>query len=149
MNLKSQRRLASKILKVGESRVWMDPEKTEDIEIAITRQDVRKLIHEGAISPKPKTGISRSRVRAYNAQRKRGRHRGSGKRTGKKTARISGKELWMGRIRSIRNKLKELRRRRIISSHTYRRLYLLAKGGTFENVPHMMRYIETQGMKRR
>ena len=149
MNLKSQRKLASKMLKVGENRVWMDPERTEDIEIAITRQDVRKLIHEGAISPKPKTGISRSRVKIYHSQRKRGRHRGSGKRTGKKTARVSGKELWMGRIRSIRNKLKELRRRRIISSLTYRRLYLLAKGGTFEDVPHLIRYVETQGMKRR
>jgi len=149
MNLKSQRKLASKMLKVGENRIWMDPERTEDIEIAITRQDVRKLIHEGAISPKRKTGISRSRAKIYNSQRKRGRHRGSGKRTGKKTALVSGKELWMGRIRSIRNKLKELRRRRIISSLTYRRLYLLAKGGTFEDVPHLMKYIETQGMKRR
>ena len=149
MNLKSQRKLASRMLKVGENRVWMDPERTEDIEIAITRQDVRKLIHEGAISPKRKTGISRSRAKAYSAQRKRGRRRGSGRRTGKKTARISGKDLWMERIRSIRVKLKELRHQRIISSLTYRRLYLLAKGGTFENVPHLMRFIETQGMKRR
>jgi len=149
VNLKSQRRLASRMLKVGENRILMDPERTEDIEIAITRQDVRKLIHEGAISPKPKIGISRSRAKAFSAQRKRGRHRGSGRRTGKKTARISAKDLWMGRIRSIRLKLKELRRRRIISSLTYRRLYLLAKGGTFEDVPHLMTYIETQGMKRR
>ena len=149
MNLNSQRRLASRILKVGENRIWMDPERTEDIEIAITRQDVRKLIHEGAISPKRKTGISRSRAKAFSTQRKRGRHRGLGRRTGKKTACVSAKDLWMVRIRSIRLKLKELRRRRIISSLTYRRLYLLAKGGTFEDVPHLMRYIETQGMKRR
>ena len=47
MSLKSQRRLAAEILKVGESRVWMDPDRTEEVEIAITREEIRRLIHEG------------------------------------------------------------------------------------------------------
>ena len=37
MSLKSQRRLASKILKIGENSVWIDPEKTDDVEGVITR----------------------------------------------------------------------------------------------------------------
>ncbi|MFQ5758479.1 MAG: 50S ribosomal protein L19e, partial [Candidatus Bathyarchaeia archaeon] len=49
LSLKNQRRLAAEILKVGESRVWIDPDRTEDVEIVITRDEIRRLIHEGAI----------------------------------------------------------------------------------------------------
>ncbi|HDD33891.1 MAG TPA: 50S ribosomal protein L19e, partial [Thermofilaceae archaeon] len=38
------RRLAAEILGVGESRVWIDPEKLERVETAVTREDVRRLI---------------------------------------------------------------------------------------------------------
>lgn len=34
-DLKSQRRLSALILKVGQNRVWMNPEKTDDVEAAI------------------------------------------------------------------------------------------------------------------
>ncbi|MFQ5836639.1 MAG: 50S ribosomal protein L19e, partial [Candidatus Bathyarchaeia archaeon] len=42
MSLRSQRRLAAEILKVGEGRVWIDPDRTEDVEAAITREEIRK-----------------------------------------------------------------------------------------------------------
>ncbi|MEE8631795.1 MAG: 50S ribosomal protein L19e, partial [Candidatus Bathyarchaeia archaeon] len=35
MSLKSQRRLAAEILKAGQNRVWLDPERMIDIEAAI------------------------------------------------------------------------------------------------------------------
>ncbi|MEM3019492.1 MAG: 50S ribosomal protein L19e, partial [Candidatus Bathyarchaeia archaeon] len=57
--MSSQRRLASQILKVGENRVWMDPERMEDIESSITREEIKRLIHEGAIRKIPEKGISR------------------------------------------------------------------------------------------
>ena len=38
-NLTSQRRLAAQILKVGQNRVWINPEKIDDVEGAITRED--------------------------------------------------------------------------------------------------------------
>jgi len=44
--LKSQRRLAAQILKVGQNRVWINPERIDDVEAAITREEIRKLIHE-------------------------------------------------------------------------------------------------------
>lgn len=53
MSLKIQKRLASDVLKIGEGRVWMDPERFEDIGIAITRDDIRALIHDGAIKARP------------------------------------------------------------------------------------------------
>jgi len=52
-NLHSQRRLAAQILKVGQNRVWIDPERNDDVEGAITRQDVKKLIHEKIITSLP------------------------------------------------------------------------------------------------
>ena len=48
-DLSSQRRLASQILKIGKNRVWVDPERMSDVEGAITREEVRKLIHEKVI----------------------------------------------------------------------------------------------------
>ncbi|UCF59603.1 MAG: 50S ribosomal protein L19e, partial [Candidatus Bathyarchaeota archaeon] len=46
MSLKSQRRLAAELLNVGEGRVWIDPDRIEDVEAAITREEIRRLIHE-------------------------------------------------------------------------------------------------------
>ncbi|MCS7138595.1 MAG: 50S ribosomal protein L19e, partial [Crenarchaeota archaeon] len=40
MSVKTVRRLAAEILKVGESRIWIDPERLEDVENAVTRADV-------------------------------------------------------------------------------------------------------------
>ena len=37
MNLTTQRRLAASILKVGENRVWIDPNEAEEVSRAITR----------------------------------------------------------------------------------------------------------------
>ena len=49
-NLGSQRRLAAQIMKVGQNRVWINPERMDDVEGAITREEVKKLIHEKIIT---------------------------------------------------------------------------------------------------
>ena len=58
MSLRSQRRLAAEILKVGQNRVWIDPERIDEVETAITREEIRKLIHEKAIQPTSKKGLA-------------------------------------------------------------------------------------------
>ena len=63
MNLSSQRRLAANILNIGVNRVWIDPDRTDDVEIAITRQEIRKLIHDGVIKSLPVNALSRGRAR--------------------------------------------------------------------------------------
>ena len=75
MNLRNKRIIVSKILKVGLDRVWLDPNRMTDIKDAITRDDLRKLIANGAILVKQKRGVSRSRVRITIIQRKKGRRR--------------------------------------------------------------------------
>ena len=70
MGLASQKRLAAQLLKVGVSRVWIDPEDTERVSSAITREEIRKLIHERSIRKVPEAGISRGRKRTRKHKRK-------------------------------------------------------------------------------
>ena len=43
-DLSLQKRLAAEILGVGESRIWIDPNRIEDVADAITREEIRGLI---------------------------------------------------------------------------------------------------------
>ncbi len=146
MSVRSQRRIAAEILKVGENRIWLDPEDIDAISSAITRTEIRKLIHEGAIRPLPKAGTSRGRTRRLKAKKRTGRRTGSGSRKG---AGVSQKTAWMNRIRSIRERLRELRDKRMIPTGTYRKLLLMAKGGSFRSSSHLDEYIEAHKLARR
>ncbi len=148
MDYRLQRRLAAEVLGVGESRIWIspDPEHAEDIEQAVTREDVLRLIKQGLIKVKPKQGNSHSRWLKRHIQRTKGRRRGHGKRKGKASARLDPKEVWMGRIRKIRRYLKWLRDHGEIDRHTYRRLYRLAKGGAFKSLSDLRRHMVEEGL---
>ncbi|MCK5588244.1 MAG: 50S ribosomal protein L19e, partial [Candidatus Lokiarchaeota archaeon] len=47
MKLKNQKELAADIMKVGVSRVYIDPTRLEEVSMAIRREDIRRLIHDG------------------------------------------------------------------------------------------------------
>ncbi len=148
-NLSVQRRMAAEILKCGEERVWIDPEKVDEVALAATREDIKRLIHEGVIRKKPEKGISRVRANKRREQKKKGRRRGHGSRKGARSARSPSKREWINRIRKIRRFLKMLRDRRAISPSTYRRLYMLAKGGMFRSLRHLKEYMEREGLEER
>jgi len=145
MSLRGQRRLASEILKVGWNRVWIDPDETEKVSSAITRDDVRRLIHERVIQAMPERGASRGRARMAHRRRVLGRRSGLG---GKKGSRKSGR-VWVEKIRAIRSRLRELRDRRIIERSAYRKLNLMAKGGVFRSKSHVDEYIKAHQLARR
>ncbi len=149
MSLKSQRRLAAQLLKVGTNRVWIDPNRVEDVEVAITRAEIRKLIHERAIRQLPAKGVSRARARILQEKKKRGLRRGPGTREGSSTARVTKKDAWMIRIRAQRKKLNEWKANRTIADDSYRKLYRMASSGDFSSVADMERYTKTHGMWRR
>lgn len=149
MSLRSQRRLAAELLNVGEGRVWIDPDRIEDVEAAITREEIRRLIHEEIIQSLPKNGISRARVRVLQEKKKKGLRRGSGRKSGSAHARISKKQVWMKKIRALRKKLRELKTSRVITESVYRRLYNMAGSGVFESTADLERYIETRGLGRK
>jgi len=146
MSLVSQKRLAADLLKVGTTRVWVDPEDVDRVSSAITREEIRKLIHEGSIKKLPKTGISRGRKRTRREELLAGRHKGPGSTKGSPGL---GKSMWVARIRSVRGRLRTLRDKRFITTQTYRKLSMMAKGGTFRSAAHLNEYIEAHKLSRR
>ncbi len=148
-NLSSQRRLAAQLLKVGQNRVWIDPERIDDVEAAITREEIRKLIHEDVIKPMPEKGVSRARTRLIHEKKKKGRRKGPGSKSGTGHARISKKETWMSKIRALRERLRKLKESRIITESTYRRLYTMASSGRFVSMADLERYLKTHDLWRK
>lgn len=144
MDLKSQRRMASDIMDVGENRIWMDPEQTEQIDEAITRKDIRNLIEGGAIQKKDVKGTSKGRAKKIKKQKEKGRRKGQGSRKGSKKARKSEKDEWMETIRALRSELKDMRDEEDISQEQYRELYGKAKGGFFRNRKHLQNYVKNE-----
>lgn len=149
MSLKSQRRLAAEILKVGESRVWIDPDRMDYVESAITREEIRKLIHEKVVKVLPERGVSRARARVLAEKRKKGLRRGPGGKSGSARSKISKKKAWMNRIRPLRKRLREFKNSRAITVSTYRKLYDMSESGVFESKSDLERYIRTHDLWRR
>jgi len=141
-DIASQRRIVAAVLKCGVNRVWFDPARLSDIENAISREDLRALVTEGAIKARQKKGVSRGRARARIAQRSYGHRKGAGKRKGAAGARKPSKTAWVQKIRAIRKVLVELRGAGTIDRHMYRILYRKAAGGQFRSVAHMKAQLE-------
>ncbi len=148
-DLKTQRRLAAQVLKIGQNRVWINPQKVDDAETAITRQEIRRLIHEGIVKRLPEQGISRARARVLHRKKKKGLRRGPGSKTGSPHATISRKEAWMSKIRALRNRLRELKTKKIITENSYRALYRMASSGRFSSVADLERYMKTHELWRK
>ncbi|MEM1533210.1 MAG: 50S ribosomal protein L19e [Desulfurococcaceae archaeon] len=146
-DLSLQKRLASEILGVGTSRIWINPKEVDRVSEAITREDIEQLIHDGVIGVKPVHSNSRERWKLRHEKIKKGRRRGYGKRKGSKGARANEKTLWMNSVRKIRRYLKYLRDNKVISRSTYRRLYRMAKGGAFRSLAHLKTSLKELGIE--
>jgi len=127
-------------------RIWLDPEAQEEIEDAITREDVRDLIDQGTIRAKDAKTNSRGRARERAEKRSYGHQSGAGTRKGKSGARQNTKDDWKARIRAQRARLKELRDEEdVLDASEYRTLYNKSSGGEFEDVvARLEAYIQTQ-----
>ncbi|MEM3085859.1 MAG: 50S ribosomal protein L19e [Halobacteria archaeon] len=145
--LRTQRRMAASLLGVGAHKVWMDPEKGEDIAKAITREDVRGLIADGSIRRIFNRGPSRGRWRAFKALRDYGHRKGPGSRKGARGARMGHKGPWIKRIRLQRARLQSLRDAGALKRRAYRDLYRRAGGAQFRNLAHLDQTLEAMGVK--
>jgi len=143
-DLSAQKRLAADVLDVGKNKIWLDPDRQSDISEAITREDIRELVDEGAIRAQAPKGNSRGKARERQAKRSYGHQKGAGTRKGKAGAREDPKESWQSSIRAQRSHLRELRDDGEIDRSTYRDLYDKAGGGEFDSVADIDRYIATQ-----
>lgn len=134
-----QKKLAAKILKVGVSRVWIDPSKIEDVRKAVTKADIRKLIRKGIIKALPPK---------RNKRKEKKKRKGPGSRKGKLHSRIPKKREWINTVRPLRRYLKELKKKNIIDQKTYKYVYKLVKGGMFRSRAHLRIYLEQHGLLR-
>jgi large subunit ribosomal protein L19e len=132
-----RRRLAARIMKCGNNRIWFNPESLKKIEKAITRGDVRKLILNRDIKKRPenkkKTPVVKKKQR-------------SGSRKGRKGARQGKKANWFKIVRPQRRLVKQLRAEDKLTPGSYRKLYIMVKSGVFRSKAHMKKYIDENNM---
>lgn len=138
--------MAAKIMKIGASRVWFNPSRLADVDEAITSEDIRRLIRDGVIAARPKTGLSNFRKKKLAGQKKKGRRRGRGSVKGSKGTRVRKKKVWMKTIRPIRAMLKQLKTESRIDNRTYRDVYMKSKSGFFRSRGHVMIYLERNNL---
>ncbi len=146
MQITNQKRIAARLLKCGVNRVWINPSFVDQVASAVQTDDIREFIDEGWIKAKPVKGTSRVRARARLEQKKKGRRKGQGTRSGSSNARNPRKNRWMRTIRSQRRVLKELREEETIEPSQYRRYYLNAKGGSYRSIAHMRSQMVLEGV---
>ena len=133
-----QKKMAAAIFKVGKSKIWLDPTKIKDIEGAITKNDIRKFIKKGYIK------VAREKIEFSGKILK--KRKGHGRRKGSKHSIVTAKRKWISTVRPLRRMLKELRDTKQVDNQTYRKLYMLVKGGTFRSRSHMRIYLEQHGL---
>ncbi|MEM2909700.1 MAG: 50S ribosomal protein L19e [Nitrososphaerota archaeon] len=143
MSLTLQKRLAAELLKCGESRVRFDEEKLDEIEAAISREEIKRLIEDGAIYKLQEKGISKGRLR------ERKKRKGPGSRKGGKHSIVPRKAQWMFKVRAQRKALKKLRDSKMLEEGVYRKVYKMVKSGVFKSVNAMMDYLKQNKLLRR
>ncbi len=142
MNVKNQKRLAAQLLKKGKRSITFDKSKLPEIKEAITKADIRSLITKKIIKTKPYEGHSRAHARKLIIQKRKGKRKKRGSQKGKKTARLSRKTAWIGKVRSQRNFIKKLKSKQLLSNKDFRNLYVRIKNNKFRNIRLIKLYIE-------
>ncbi len=149
MNLKTKKELAAHVLKVSPKRVFLNPERLDEIKDALTRADVKALVKDKAIIKKQKKSKSSSRSKKIKAQKSKGKRKGQGSRRGRKTARSKKKETWMNKVRLQRKYIRELKDKGLLDNKQFRMLYLKIKSGFFRSKSHLKIYLQDMGILKR
>jgi large subunit ribosomal protein L19e len=141
VNLRTKKRLVSRVTGVGLDRIKFDPQSSDDIADAITKDNIRSLISSGAITIRAAKGTSRGRARFKKTQKgKRGTTTGSKK--GRKGARVGKKQVYVAKVRALRHRLGVAKDRKEITNTEFWDLYRKIGGNTVRNIAHLRNLIE-------
>ncbi|MCX8163227.1 MAG: 50S ribosomal protein L19e [Candidatus Micrarchaeota archaeon] len=132
------KRLAASILKVGISRVWLDPNNQKRFEEVLTREDVKKLIQEGLIKklpPTPRRKIQKTKSSGY------------GSRKGTRKTRMKQKQMWMAKVRAQRKLLKKLLKEgKLQKSPMIKKVYRKIKANQFRSKKILLNYLKENNL---
>ncbi len=133
MNLEKKKQTIANMLGIGKGRIKFNPERISDIEDAVTKQELRALINDGAII------IASIKGQKTKKEKKR---KGYGSRKGKKTARMGKKKRWVKQVRALRNYLKSIKTQ--LSKEKYWEAYRKIKGGEIKTIARLKEYLGGQ-----
>ncbi|MBI4045101.1 MAG: 50S ribosomal protein L19e [Candidatus Diapherotrites archaeon] len=137
MNALKARKVAARLLKCGESKVWIDPAQATRVKEAITKEDVRAMIAERIIKKRRDEG----KTNPVGAGRKKRGKTGPGKKRGTAKARSQERKKWIKNVRAQRKKLAELRGKKVKFRVPYRKVYRMVKGGFFKGKKYVEAFV--------
>lgn len=111
-----QKKMGAQILKVGKNRVWLDPKHSKDLDAAITKADVRKMILKGWVKALPE--------KIHRPKEKKKRRRGQGSRKGARYSIVNRKRRWIIKVRPLRRMLKEMKIKKEIDNEKIGRAHV-------------------------
>ena len=142
MSLETVKRIASRILKSGESRVRiLDVKRASE---ALTADDVRTLIKQGVVVKITVSTPGRGKARIRSKRRAEGRGRGYGSRRGTPSASFADKKRWMRRVRALRGLLKKLDPQ--LKPGAHKQLYRMIKGGSVRDKKQLLELIKAKSL---
>ncbi|MBU1136449.1 MAG: 50S ribosomal protein L19e [Nanoarchaeota archaeon] len=126
MNLRNKKKLASRVLKVGVKRIFIDSDLKDEIKEAITRQDIKDLKKSGAIKIKQIKG--RRKIEKRKTKRKAGSIR---KKVNKR------KQEYVKITRKLRKYIQNMKTKKRITLEDYRIFRKKIKSRTFKDLAHL------------
>jgi len=132
MNLRKKKELAAKTLGVGKNKIAFVKSRIDEIKEAITKQDVRDLFNEGAITIKPAVG--RKKVTVEKKRRSIGNVR----------KKIKGrKRKYIILTRKLRGHLAEMGKKKAFMPEQIRGIRKKIKNKEFKNRAGFIDYLKT------